>query len=288
MVTYPISSKEVLDFVDKRGRNHTWHTEQKKKFNAWVKDGKIYYKPYGKEKDVQSISRNRLRQIISLFNEYGINISYSKVTNETTSNKGASYIPIILKALTKKYGPYTSLSTSDKFDLADPSPDYESEVEREFERLQDNSLKDEPELTAAGEKTQVQKTASPRSEAFRIGVRKLYDRKCAICGLGAKPPGDGKPIVESAHIYPKSEDGKDDLRNGICLCQHHHWALDAGWFGLTDELNVVARPDLPEEPDYEFIRTHQGDEISHPVAPEFQPHPLFLTAHRDLHDLPLP
>jgi predicted restriction endonuclease len=42
----------------------------------------------------------------------------------------------------------------------------------------------------------------------------------------------GKPEVQGAHIYPKGRDGSDDLRNGICLCRRHHWAMDAGWISI--------------------------------------------------------
>ena len=200
---------------------------------------------------------------------------------------GAAGFVDYLRDRHRSSGPVTySLSTADKSDLADPSPDYEAEVDQAFDGLQSASLESEPDLTGSGEKTKKESTSPPRSEAFRVGVRRIYGRQCAVCGLGAEPPGSGEPIVDSAHIYPKSRDGSDDLRNGLCLCKHHHWAFDAGWFALTDDLVVVTHPDLPEEPDYEFIRAYRGDPVSHPKTTAFRPHRLFLDAHRELHEVP--
>jgi len=89
----------------------------------------------------------------------------------------------------------------------------------------------------------------PRDAAFRIEVKRAYGFRCAICGTSLQGP-KGHYEVQSAHIYPKSEDGSDDLRNGLCVCRMHHWALDVGWVSLSDDHTVLVRPGLPESVDY--------------------------------------
>ena len=175
-------------------------------------------------------------------------------------------------------GLYT-LTDRDIHDLDDEAD--AKEVEDTFEELQAN-LDDEPSLTDESEMEEA--TRASRSEAFYIGVRKIYDYKCAVCGVGAYGPGDGSAVVESAHIYPKSEGGADDLRNGLCLCKNHHWAFDQGWFFVTDDYTVRVHPNLPDDSDYDFIRKHDGETLHLPEDERFHPHPLFLEARRDLQD----
>ncbi|WP_420182092.1 HNH endonuclease [Haloarcula sp. KBTZ06] len=76
-----------------------------------------------------------------------------------------------------------------------------------------------------------------RERAFREAIRDAYDERCAVCGTRRETP-DGRPEVEASHIRPKSEDGPDDLRNGIALCKLHHWAFDNGWFTITDDYRI--------------------------------------------------
>ncbi len=157
---------------------------------------------------------------------------------------------------------------------------YRREVEEESSKIIRRSL-DNPQLTEGAAKRVKRVTERPRSAAFRLGVKKLYEFRCAICGLGLVSP-DGAHAVESAHIYPKEHDGSDDYRNGVCLCHMHHWAFDAGWLAISDDLRVLIRDDLPAGEDYDFIRRYEGEEIALPTQKEFSPSPLFLRAHRRL------
>ncbi|MNO59252.1 hypothetical protein D3C76_498370 [compost metagenome] len=76
-----------------------------------------------------------------------------------------------------------------------------------------------------------------RSLAFRKSVLMQYGNRCAICKVGFLAPA-GLYGVEAAHVVPRSEKGTDDVRNGIALCRNHHWAFDAGLFGVGDDLKV--------------------------------------------------
>ena len=102
-----------------------------------------------------------------------------------------------------------------------------------------------------------------------------------MCGSSLRSP-DGRPEVQSAHIYPKRLDGSDDARNGICLCRRHHWALDAGWISIADDRTILLRDDLPDHEDYQFIAACAGKEIRSPSDEKAAPHAMFLQQHRKL------
>jgi hypothetical protein len=145
----------------------------------------------------------------------------------------------------------------------------------------ERKLAQSPQLTVGLDRQHKQITIRPRDAAFSIEVKKAYGFRCAVCGSSLQSP-KGQSEAESAHIYPKGEDGSDDLRNGLCLCRRHHWALDVGWISLSDNYTVLVHPDLPENEDYDFIRQYAGERILPPSDARFAPHPVFLQAHREL------
>lgn len=158
---------------------------------------------------------------------------------------------------------------------------YVKKIEKEISKIKQKTYDKTPKLTEGKAKRIKERTERPRSDAFRISVKKLYKSKCAICGFSLMSP-DGKPAVDSAHIYPKELDGSDDFRNGICLCRMHHWAFDAGWLAIADDYTVIVRADLPESEEYDFIRNYAGQELTLPEQVEFAPHTTFLREHRKL------
>jgi hypothetical protein len=173
--------------------------------------------------------------------------------------------------------PY-SLSDADLHDLDDDAdPDA---VHDDFDDLQ-SAVNGDPPAPDEGDTTTTTSTSPTRSEAFRIGVRRIYEHRCAVCGVDARGPGDGSPIVDAAHIVPKSEGGPDDLRNGLCLCKNHHWAFDQGLFTITNDLTVEVHPDLPDDPDYDFIREHDGEELHLPDDERFWPAGVYVARRRD-------
>jgi hypothetical protein len=168
--------------------------------------------------------------------------------------------------------------------VSEDDPEYASEgVEEEFDKVITQSVQAEPDLTDDSENRKVKKQRTPRSEAFRKAIRRLYDERCSICGRQIYSPS-GNPEVQSAHIYPKRFNGSDDLRNGVCLCRIHHWAFDVGWFSLSDDVEIIVRKSLPPDEDYEFIREFEGEEIELPEQKAFKPHPKFLRAHREIYE----
>jgi hypothetical protein len=168
-----------------------------------------------------------------------------------------------------------------KKEVGETTATYVGKVKKEISLIKQKSLDKTPQLTEGVGKQVKVIEQRPRSAAFRISVKKLYQYKCAVCGSGLLTP-NGQPAVESAHIFPKELDGSDNFRNGICLCRLHHWAFDSGWMSIADDYTVLVRDDLPTAKEYDFIRNYADQEIHLPLQPEFAPHPLYLRAHRKL------
>ena len=145
----------------------------------------------------------------------------------------------------------------------------------------ENRLKQLPQLTEGLSPQQRQISTRPRDAAFSIEVKRAYGFRCAVCGSCLQSP-KGHYEVQSAHIYPKVKDGSDDLRNGLCVCRLHHWALDVGWMSLSDDHTVLVHPDLPEDDDYESIRQFAGAKLRLPTDKRFAPLPMFMQEHRKL------
>jgi hypothetical protein len=125
------------------------------------------------------------------------------------------------------------------------------EVQKEVKRIKETPCPENYNPVESKKKTQaVTKEVSIRSRSFRHAVIESYDFQCAVCGLKMMTPDSLNWEVEAAHIIPHSLNGKDDIWNGISLCRLHHWAFDAGWISLTDDLRVLLSSkinDIPNE-----------------------------------------
>jgi putative restriction endonuclease len=172
------------------------------------------------------------------------------------------------------------ISERDIEELEDAEDLDKTEVDRELATIRDRLAQD-PKLREGLDRQTTRTRSRPRSAAFEISVKKLYGFRCAICGSGLRTPS-GKSEVQSAHIYPKRLDGSDDVRNGICLCRRHHWAMDAGWISIADDYTILVREDLPEHDNYQFIGEYEGERIRLPSVAESAPDPLYLREHRNL------
>ncbi len=93
-----------------------------------------------------------------------------------------------------------------------------------------------------------EQTRQARRPEFSEAVLHAYAFACAVCGfdgaLGRTPVG-----VEAAHVRWHSQDGPDEVANGLALCALHHTLLDLGVLGITTDHEVkvsglyVARSD---------------------------------------------
>lgn len=82
-----------------------------------------------------------------------------------------------------------------------------------------------------------------RMKQLTVGLLRLYNCKCAICGWqlckDGTPLSDGNILwkngLEVHHIIPRSEDGPTTENNLIPLCPSHHKQADMGLIS-RDEL----------------------------------------------------
>jgi len=55
--------------------------------------------------------------------------------------------------------------------------------------------------------------------------------------------GTPRPLADVADTFEENpasiNGGSDDIRNGIALCQFHHWAFDPGWLSFTDDHEII-------------------------------------------------
>lgn len=162
----------------------------------------------------------------------------------------------------------------------DSKSDEFAEARAELEtRARETPELEEPRLEADDDEY-VESRRRARSSAFSSRVKELYDRYCAVCEAKRRSP-TGTFEVEAAHIYPRSANGRDDIRNGIALCQFHHWAFDNGWIGLSDEREVLVK-DRPDLPGYEEFSPLEDEYIRTPSEEVYRPARIYIQEHRAL------
>lgn len=154
-----------------------------------------------------------------------------------------------------------------------------AEVEDQKSKLK-KAVEQAPKLTE-DETQYVETRRRARDRAFTELVREAYDNTCAVCGSQRESPS-GNPEVEAAHIYPVSEGGRNDVRNGIALCKFHHWAFDTGWLSVTDSHEIMVT-EAPDKNGYYEFKQLEGQSLYLPDDAELHPHLLFLEQHWAIH-----
>jgi putative restriction endonuclease len=161
--------------------------------------------------------------------------------------------------------------------------DLNAEIDRDISRAGESRTLEpdsESQLTEDEERfTETRRRA--RDPDFIEAVREAYNQTCVVCGSSRETP-DGQPEVEAAHIYPKSEGGVDDVRNGVALCRLHHWAFDTGWLAFTDDHEILVK-DVPKREGYYEFKQLEGNSLTLPEKGGVEPHPTYLQEHRELH-----
>lgn len=120
-----------------------------------------------------------------------------------------------------------------------------------------------------------------RSPRFRVEVLDAYQHRCAVCG--SSPQVLGKRFgVEAAHIQWVTEDGPDEVPNGLALCVMHHRGLDRGAFTLTDQLVVEVSRHLNRDDgaSIDHFWRFEGHPIAAPVHPDTRPRSQYIDWHR--------
>lgn len=81
----------------------------------------------------------------------------------------------------------------------------------------------------------------PRAPGFAEEVLRAYAYQCAMCGFDGRL-GRNPVAIEAAHVRWHSQDGPDDLANGVALCSLHHALFDCGVLGLSPDLQITVSP----------------------------------------------
>lgn len=88
-----------------------------------------------------------------------------------------------------------------------------------------------------------------RDQGFRKAIVKLYEHRCALCGIRMLTP-DGHTVVEAAHIVPWAISKNDNPTNGLALCRLCHWSFDEGLMAVGKSYEVQVSPQVKREPNF--------------------------------------
>ncbi|MCP3887686.1 MAG: HNH endonuclease [Desulfobulbaceae bacterium] len=120
-----------------------------------------------------------------------------------------------------------------------------------------------------------------RDQGFRKAIVKLYEHRCALCGIRMLTP-EGHTIVEAAHIVPWSESQNDKPQNGMALCRLCHWSFDEGLMSVGREYEVLVSPAVRQDNNFPgHMETLSGRGIFKPQGSYYWPNQKNLDVHRD-------
>ena len=109
----------------------------------------------------------------------------------------------------------------------------------------------------------------------------IYTYTCVVCEIQILTL-DGESVTEAAHIIPFKNSGNDDVRNGISLCQLHHWGFDKGLISVNEVYKVIVSDLMAEKGPLEWKFTTLTDKgILLPEIREHYPAPEALAWHRE-------
>ncbi|MYH81310.1 hypothetical protein F4141_11485 [Candidatus Poribacteria bacterium] len=122
---------------------------------------------------------------------------------------------------------------------------------------------------------------STRTSGFRKAIMQVYTYTCVICEIQILTL-DGASLTEAAHIVPVEHLGNDDVRNGISLCQQHHWGFDNGLLSVNEVYKVIVSDLMVEKGPLEWKFTTLTDKgILLPENREHYPAPEAFAWHRE-------
>jgi len=90
-------------------------------------------------------------------------------------------------------------------------------------------------------------TEKVRDQGFRKAIVRLYDHRCALCGIKIITD-ENHTIVEAAHIKPWSVSHDDRPTNGMALCKLCHWSFDEGLMAVGSEYQVLVSQIVKKDP----------------------------------------
>lgn len=119
-----------------------------------------------------------------------------------------------------------------------------------------------------------------RNAFFRKTIVRVYDYKCAFCGLRVTK-AINQNIVDGAHIKPFAQFYDSRIHNGIALCKNHHWAFDRGWFAVDEQYKIIVSKELQEiSPHSKPMKDFHGERLLLPNQEQYLPELESLQWHR--------
>jgi hypothetical protein len=120
---------------------------------------------------------------------------------------------------------------------------------------------------------------------FRDDLLEEYSYQCAICGI------DIEDFLIASHIVPVKVDRSisNDRRNGLMLCRIHDAALENGYIGISDSMQVVVNPSIVQSLRHPTLRAMivdiNGQSVRLPRDAGLSPLTSYLQRHRRLHNI---
>ena len=143
------------------------------------------------------------------------------------------------------------------------------------------------DLLAQVKEQKIKETAVPeqeyavRDQGFKRTMRRIYDHRCALCGIRVKT-AEGHTAVVGAHIIPWAISHNDDPRNGLSLCRLCHWTFDEGLITVNLGYVVHTSPQLNSLGNmaaHLALLNQRG--MIRPDDPDFLPDPDSLSWHME-------
>ena len=82
-----------------------------------------------------------------------------------------------------------------------------------------------------------------RDQGFRRAVVRIYENRCAFCGLRMLT-AEGRTVVDAAHIVPWNISHDDDPHNGMALCRLCHWTFDQGLMSVSAKYRLLVSNEM--------------------------------------------
>lgn len=118
--------------------------------------------------------------------------------------------------------------------------------------------------------------------AFRVLVTEAYKQRCAITGEKTLP------VLQASHIKPFSQDGPNEVSNGLLLRSDLHILFDRGYLTVDPQLYVEISSRIKEEFENgrEYYALHGKPLVVQPTRLFERPSPEYLDWHNQQIFLP--
>jgi putative restriction endonuclease len=118
-----------------------------------------------------------------------------------------------------------------------------------------------------------------RDQGFRKTIVKIYNHRCAICGIRVRTL-EGHTIIDASHIKPFSLDQNDHPTNGLALCKLCHWSFDKGLLGINQDYNIQVSKRVNMSDNFPgHLSTFSNRNMFMPEQLTFKPEPDNLNWH---------